>query len=81
VQYQRLVVRRGKNRATVAVAHSMLIAIYHVLQGVEFHDLGANYYTQFNREKKINSYLKQLEKLGVNIPDDVLRCAILEGVA
>ena len=30
-QYQRLVVRRGANRATVAVAHSMLIAIYYML--------------------------------------------------
>ena len=79
-QYQRLVVRRGKNRATVAVAHSMLIAIYHVLKGTEFHDLGADYYTKFNREKKINSYVKQLSKLGVSIPDDVLR-SILENAA
>ena len=45
-QYQRLVVRRGKNRATVAVAHSMLIAIYHVLKGENFRDLGSDYYTQ-----------------------------------
>ena len=68
--------RRGKNRATVAVAHSMLIAIYHVLQGSQFKDLGADYYTQFNREKKINSYVKQLAKLGVSFPDEVLRSAI-----
>jgi hypothetical protein len=80
-QYQRLVVRRGKNRATVAVAHSMLIAIYHVLKGANFHDLGADYYSKFNREKKINSYMKQLSKLGVNIPDDVLRSCISEDVA
>ena len=80
-QYQRLVVRRGKNRSTIAVAHSMLIAVYHVLQGAQFHDLGSDYYTQFNREKKINSYIKQLKTLGVNIPDDVLRSAIAEGVA
>ena len=80
-QYQRLVVRRGKNRANLAVAHSMLIAIYHVLQGAQFRDLGADYYTQFNREKKINSHIKQLQKLGVSIPDDVLRAVITEGVA
>jgi len=79
-QYQRLVVSRGKNRATVAVAHSLLIAIYYVLQGSDFCDLGADYYTQFNREKKINSYIKQLEKLGVSIPDDVLTAAIAEAV-
>ena len=80
-QYQRLVVRRGKNRATVAVAHSMLIAIYHVLNGANFRDLGADYYTNFNREKKINSYVKQLAKLGVSIPDDVLRSAIKDSAA
>ena len=74
-QYQRLVVRLGKNKAKVAVAHSMLIAIYHVLSGKCFVDLGSDYYTQFNRDKKIKSYLKQLEKLGwkQNSPDsDVL---------
>jgi transposase len=80
-QYQRLVVRRGKNRATVAVAHSMLIAIYHVLNGAEFKDLGSDYYTQFNREKKIHSHVKQLSKLGVDIPDGVLRSIITESAA
>lgn len=64
-QYNRLVVRRGKNRATVAVAHTMLIAIFHMLKdNRHFEDLGAEYYNQFNRERKINAYLKKLEKLG-----------------
>jgi transposase len=75
-QYARLASHRGKNRATMAVAHSMAIAIYFVLSGQEFHDLGADYYTQFNREKKISSHVKQLSKLGVTIPDDVLRNAV-----
>jgi transposase len=75
-QYQRLIVRRGKNRATLAVAHSLLIAIYHVLSGKAFCDLGADYYNRFNKEKKINSYIKQLSKLGVNVPDDVIRVAL-----
>lgn len=64
-QYQRIAARRGKNRATVAVAHSMLIAIYHVLKsGVPFRDLGADYYNNFNREHKIRGYLKRLQTLG-----------------
>lgn len=68
-QYQRLVVRRGANRATVAVAHSMLIAIYHMLKdNVHFKDLGSDYYTKFNTEKKANYYLKKLQELGVSIP-------------
>lgn len=68
-QYQRLVVRRGANRATVAVAHSMLIAIYHVLKDkVPFKDLGEDYYTKFNTEKKANYHIKKLQELGVSIP-------------
>ena len=63
-QYQRLVVRLGRRRAIGAVAHSMLIAIYHVLSGKSYVDLGPDYYTRFNREKKIRSHLKQLERLG-----------------
>lgn len=72
-QYSRLVTHRGKNRATMAVAHSMAIAIYFVLSGADFHDLGADYYTQFNREKKVNSHLKQLSKLGIALSDEALR--------
>ena len=42
----------------------MLIAIYNMLRyGQRFKDLGADYYNQFNKEKK-NYYLKKLEKLG-----------------
>lgn len=68
-QYDKLVVRRGRNRATVAVAHSMLIAIYHMLKNNEsFKDLGEDYYTHFNTEKKIDSYLKKLCALGWHAP-------------
>lgn len=64
-QFQRISVHRGKKRAYVAVAHSLLIAIYHVLKdGVEFKDLGAEYYNQFNKERKIKAYLKKLKALG-----------------
>ena len=47
-QYSRLVSHRGKNRATMAVAHSMAIAIFFVLSGSDFRDLGSDYYNQFN---------------------------------
>lgn len=64
-QYQRISARRGKNRATLAVAHSMLTAIYHILKNkTAFHDLGSDYYDSFNRDRKINSYLKRLKALG-----------------
>lgn len=64
-QFERIRAHRGGKRAYVAVAHSLLIAIYHILkEGVLFKDLGANYYNQFNKERKINSYLKKRKALG-----------------
>lgn len=49
-QFQRISAHHGSKRAYVAVAHSMLIAIYHILKdGVAFQDLGADYYNQFNK--------------------------------
>ena len=68
-QFDRLAVKRGKNRAVVAVAHSMLIAIYNMLAfDVPFRDLGEDYYNHFNTEKKINHYLKKLKNLGWQPP-------------
>lgn len=68
-QFQRISAHRGAKRAYVAVAHSMLIAIYHILKdGVKFQDLGAEYYNQFNKERKINAYLKKLKALGWQSP-------------
>ena len=59
----------------------MLIAIYHVLRGEEFRDLGEDYYSRFNKEKKIYSYVKQLKKLGVDVPDDIIRPAVMHEIA
>ena len=68
-QYQRLSVRRGKKRAIVAVAHSMLIAVYYMLKnGDMFSDRGADYYNQFNRERKVNALLRKLHLLGWELP-------------
>lgn len=50
-QYDRLVVRRGANCASVAVAHSMIIAIYNMLKfHLTFRDLGGDYYHKFNTQ-------------------------------
>ena len=66
--FARISAHRGKKRAYVAVAHSMLIAIYHVLRdGASFKDLGADYYNQFNRERKANGMLKKLKALGYEV--------------
>jgi len=72
-QFKRISAHRGKKRAYVAVAHSMLIAIYHILKdGIEFEDLGSEYYNQFNKERKINAYLKKLKNLGCELPTTIM---------
>ena len=68
-QYTRICAHRGKKRAILAVAHSMLIAIYHILKdNVPYQELGADYYNHFNKESKINAYLKKLKALGWEAP-------------
>ena len=67
-QFSRICVHRGAKKAYMAVAHSLLIAIYHILStGEVFKDLGSNYYNQFNKERKAESLLKKLKSLGYEV--------------
>ena len=67
-QYQRISMRRGKKRALLAVAHTMLIAIYYMIkEDKEYIDLGADFYNKFNKEKKANAYMKKLKELGYDV--------------
>lgn len=53
-----------KRVAYVDIAHSILIVIYHILKNwVAFKELGTDYYNQFDKERKINVYLKKLKIL------------------
>jgi transposase len=63
--YRRLVRSRGKNRALIAVAHSLLVTIYSfTVQGGAYHDLGEEYFDRINRAHLTRSLVKRLEKLG-----------------
>ena len=67
-QYQRLAMKGKKKKAILAVAHSILIAIYHMIkEDKEYKDLGADFYNKFNKEKKANSYVKKLKELGYDV--------------
>lgn len=67
-QYQRISMRRGKKRAILAVAHSILISIYYMIkEDKEYEDLGADFYNKFNKEKKANAYMKKLKELGYDV--------------
>lgn len=67
-QYRRLATRRGKKKALVAIAHSLLVIVYHVLTNKEpYLDLGSNYFDERDRlrvEKRLSS---RLERLGYKV--------------
>ena len=66
--YHRLARRRGKKRAIVAVARSLLVSIYHMLsKGEPYQDLGYDYFDQRKKEVKADHLVRQLTKLGYTV--------------
>jgi len=67
-QYHRLAGRRGKKRAIVAVAHSILVISYHIIQRKEpYRDLGGDYFDQRRPEATAKRLLIRLQHLGYDI--------------
>jgi transposase len=66
-RYRRLVKRRGKGKALVAVARSTLTIVWQLLADphATFHDLGADYHTnRIDKERKIRNHIRQIQALG-----------------
>jgi transposase len=64
-QYRRLLGRRGKKRALVAVAHSILVIIYQILKtGTAYTELGADFFDRLEPERLKRFYIKRLQHLG-----------------
>lgn len=66
-RYRRLVKRRGKLKALVAVARSILVIVWHLLSdpSARFRDLGPDFHTtRINTDRKIRNLVHQLEVLG-----------------
>jgi transposase len=67
-QYFRLVKRLGRKKALVAVAHSLLVIIYHVLQSDQtYTELGGDYFDRHHVEQQRDYYLRRLQMLGVKV--------------
>ena len=67
-QFHRIRARRGVKKAIIAVAASMLTAVWHMLRdGTEWHDLGAAHFDQANTQKVANRLLKRLQSIGYNV--------------
>ena len=67
-QYRRLAARRGKKRAILAVAHSILVMAYYMLQRKEpYREAGVDYFDKLNSEQVAKRLLQRLQTLGYDV--------------
>jgi len=67
-QYRRLAKRRGKKKAIMAVAHSILVIAYHLIQRKEpYRELGGDYFDKRRPEAAAKQFVKRLEQLGYSV--------------
>ncbi len=67
-QYRRLAKRRGTHKAVVAVAHSVLVVIYHMLREQRpYTDLGADYFDRLDAAHLERHHVRRLEQLGYTV--------------
>ncbi len=67
-QYWRLASRRGPKRAAMAVAHSILVIIYHVLrERTAYRELGGNFFDERDRQATEKRLVRRLEGLGYHV--------------
>src|SRR5213593_1359812 len=66
--YSRIARRRGGKKAAVAVAHSILLAVWHILHdGVPYQELGASHFDRLNAERLARHYVRRLQELGLEV--------------
>jgi len=67
-RYKRLASRRGKKRASLAVAHSILIMAYHVIkEQCTYNELGGDYFDRLNEEHLVKRLSSRIQALGYKI--------------
>jgi transposase len=66
-KYHKLKARRGGGRAALAIAHKLLVSIFHVLRGNPFRDLGETYLDQRNLKQTAARHVRQLQALGFQV--------------
>jgi len=67
-QFRRLAARKGKKRAIVAVGHTILVIVFHMLKNHQpYRDLGADYFDRRNAEQLKRALIRRLERLGLQV--------------
>lgn len=68
VKYRRIATRQFPSKAMVAIEHSILTAVWHMLSnGGIYQDLGADYYARIQPQKAKSRGILQLENLGYQV--------------
>jgi transposase len=76
-QYQRLAIRRGGKKAAIAVGHTLLVIIYHLLsEDKDYEDLGGNYFDEWDRQAVQKRLVHRLEKLGYEVKLEPISAAM-----
>ena len=64
----RLARRRGEKRAIVAVSHSLLVIIYHLLRtSQDYHDLGPHFFETLDTTRQRETAVRRLQALGYTV--------------
>jgi hypothetical protein len=64
-QYARLARKRGTKKAVVAVAHSLLVIVYHMLRdGTDYAELGVTHFDRLAQTRLTRYHVRRLEDLG-----------------
>lgn len=67
-RFKRICARRGYGKALVAIEHTMVVAIWHMLStGEYYNDLGGDYYTRRNPNHAIRRKIRELQAAGYRI--------------
>jgi len=67
-QFHRLTIRRGGKKAIVAVAHTLLVIVYHVLaEETTYQELGGNYFDEHDCQAIQKQLVRRLEQLGYDV--------------
>ncbi|MDQ3764877.1 MAG: hypothetical protein M3460_26180 [Actinomycetota bacterium] len=75
-RYHRLVPRLGNKKAIVALQHSILTAVWHMLtHDVNYHDLGGDYFTRQDPERALRRIIRQANALGFTVRFDPIQAA------
>lgn len=75
-QFRRFASRKGKKKAAVVVAHSILEAAYFIIRDeLSYRDLGASHYDQINKDHIIRYHVRRLETLGLKVELSQLHAA------